>query len=211
MAAMNAEQTRQSLGPFLRGETLSDEQLNQVSLYLALLLKWNARINLTSVRGEEEMLTRHFGESFFAASSIFSAAPAASAIDLGSGAGFPGLPIAIYAPQTSVTLIESQNKKATFLREVVRELGLRNVEVFYGRGEAYAHTADLVTLRAVERLDEAVALAQKMVAPGGRLALMVGTGPDLGLPPEFDWKVGEVIPNSARRQLIVGTKNKEPR
>src|SRR5207248_4420990 len=115
--------------------------------YLDLLLKWNARINLTSVRDPQEILTRHFGESFFAAEHLFSNSPIPRfpdypiLFDLGSGAGFPGLPVAIYAPQAKIILLESQNKKATFLKEVAHGLTLTNVNVFSGRAEAYVAEA----------------------------------------------------------------------
>src|ERR1700716_112541 len=89
--------------------------LPQLSLYLDLLLKWNARTNLTAIRDPEEIVRRHFGESLFAARHIDPKTK--TLLDFGSGAGFPGLPIALYRPEIAVTLAESQNKKATFLRE----------------------------------------------------------------------------------------------
>src|SRR5207253_3232709 len=79
-------------------------------------------------------------------------------IDLGSGAGFPGLPLAIWSPTTKVTLIESQNKKAIFLKEAIRTMGLKNAEVFAGRGEDYPAKADLVAFRAVEKFEMAIAV-----------------------------------------------------
>src|ERR1700678_876525 len=92
------------------------EILPQLSLYLDLLLKWNARTNLTAIRDPEEIVRRHFGESLFAAQHI---GTPDTLLDLGSGAGFPGPPIALLHPRISVTLAESQNKKATFLREAI--------------------------------------------------------------------------------------------
>src|ERR1700723_3085155 len=94
----------------------------QLSTYLDLLLKWNARTNLTAIRDPEEIVRRHFGESLFTAVHL----PAAQTLlDFGSGAGFPGLPIALLRSELHVTLAESQNKKATFLREAVRTLALQ--------------------------------------------------------------------------------------
>src|SRR6202051_622831 len=92
--------------------------VSQLSIYLDLLLKWNARTNLTAIRDPEEIVRRHFGESLFAARHIDP--KTTTILYFGSGAGFPGLPIALYHPEITVTLAESQNKKATFLREVVR-------------------------------------------------------------------------------------------
>src|SRR6266478_3968362 len=166
---MDEQKISELLEPFLGGERLSAGQLEQVSAYLALLLKWNAKMNLTAVREPEEMVSRHFGESLFAARLLLTGAGVASVIDLGSGAGFPGLPLAIYAPEIPVTLIESQNKKATFLKEVARALDLKNVKVFGGRGEDFKETAELVTMRAVEKFEQSAATAAGMVSDGGRL------------------------------------------
>lgn len=255
---MQAARIASLLAPFLPASALTDAQLEQVSIYLDLLLRWNAKTNLTAVRAPEEIITRHFGESFFLARHVFSDEPprepslpergfpitqlpnspiSASSepilneqmsksaneqiaqtisqshnpdepmirctdepifneqmsksaneqmvVDLGSGAGFPGIPIKIYAPRARVTLIESQNKKATFLKEVIRALTLTTINVFSGRAEDYieAHTAtnariaqtpsgsasvlpaaaDIVTLRAVEHFDHALPLAARLL------------------------------------------------
>jgi 16S rRNA (guanine527-N7)-methyltransferase len=194
------------LAPFLR-HPLADEQLWQLSAYLDLLLKWNAKTNLTAIRDPEQIVARHFGESLFAAEHLLAGEPARSEIDLGSGAGFPGLPIAIYAPQAQVTLIESQNKKATFLKEVARSLPLENVTVFSGRGETYPDKADVVTMRAVERFGDAVKVAAKLVTPGGRLALLVGADQTQGgttALPDFHWSDAMPIPLSNQRVVWVG-------
>src|SRR5580692_2949123 len=131
--------------------------LPQLPTYLDLLLKWNARTNLTAIRDPEEIIRRHFGESLFAAQHI---GPCATLLDFGSGAGFPGLPIALVRPEIAVTLAESQNKKATFLREVVRTLGLPT-EVWSGRVESMPATRQFhtVTLRAVDNMSAAIASA----------------------------------------------------
>src|ERR1022692_1287749 len=123
LAAMDAARIAELLGPFLGGEPLSPDLAAQLQAYLELLLRWNARINLTAVRDPEQIVTRHFGESLFAARVLRDTgalAAGATLADVGSGAGFPGIPIQLFAPDVRVTLIESQNKKATFLREVVR-------------------------------------------------------------------------------------------
>src|SRR5215831_7209323 len=122
--------------------TLNQEQLNQTSAYLDLLLKWNTRINLTSVRDPKEIIARHFGESFFAASRLLGQS-VETVIDLGSGAGFPGLPMAIFAPGVQVTLLESNAKKTAFLNEAAYALRLSNAKTVRLRGEEYAGRADL--------------------------------------------------------------------
>jgi 16S rRNA (guanine527-N7)-methyltransferase len=154
--------------------------LRQLSLYLDLLLKWNARTNLTAIRDPEEIVQRHFGESIFTAARL---PPAATLLDFGSGAGFPGLPIQLFLPDLQVTLAESQNKKATFLREVIRTLGLKT-EVWAARVETMpeARTFDIVTLRAVDDMASALAGATPRVRPGGTLAVLASGTEGIPIP-----------------------------
>src|SRR4051812_21986895 len=202
---MDTSRIRELLQPFLGDVSLDARQLEQVRLHLELLIKWNAKTNLTAVRKEDEMVTRHFGESFFAARMLLNAS-VHSVIDLGSGAGFPGVPMAIYSPETKVTLIESQNKKATFLKEVTRALELSNVTVFQGRGEDFAGRAELVVLRAVEKFAGAVQTAAGLIAEGGRIGLMIGVAQRKSLPEDFAWEVGDPIPGAEGRIVIAGRK-----
>jgi 16S rRNA (guanine527-N7)-methyltransferase len=213
----------------LTPDSLTDQQLAQVSTYLDLLLKWNARINLTSVRQPEQIITRHFGESFFTARQLFPAPSGvvipserdragakeresrdlglSGLIDVGSGAGFPGLPIKIYLPALFVTLVESNQKKATFLRDVIRALTLTSVDVFAGRAEDCPRTAAIVTLRAVEKPERALPAAARLVSPGGRLALLLGAslaGNAQGLLPGFSWSTAVTLPGSSSRILLTG-------
>ena len=169
----DAHSIRLLLDPFLAGQELDPEQLGKIVTFLGLLERWNKKTNLTAIRAPEEIITRHFGESFFLATQLCKPEESFSAIDFGSGAGFPGIPLAMSAPLASVTLIEAQNKKATFLKEAVRALKLKNVNVFAGRGETFAGTADLVTLRAVEKFEQSVAAAAGLVSQGGRLGLLI--------------------------------------
>jgi len=172
-------------------------------------------MNLTAVRDEEHIVTRHFGESLFAAHHLFSnSRRPATVADVGSGAGFPGLPIKIYAPEVRLTLIESNHKKATFLREVIRALQLPGAEVFNGRAADFpATSADVVTLRAVERFEDALPEAARLVATSGTLALLVGA-PQAALSPQlapaFSWQRPIKLPLSQSRTLLIGTL-KEPK
>jgi len=194
------------LQPFIH---LDEMRLAAISKYIDLLIKWNARINLTAIRAPEEIVQRHFGESLFAASHILAEKSVKSAIDLGSGAGFPGVPFALLAPEVETTLLESNQKKATFLKESIYLLGLRNVKVFAGRAESYSQSADLVMLRAVEKFGEVLPLALKLVFPGGRLALLIGTSQiDLArsLLADVQWQVPLAIPSSHSRVFLVGTR-----
>jgi len=195
------------LQPFIQ---LDETRLRAISTYIDLLLKWNARMNLTAIRGPNEIVQRHFGESFFAAKHLLEQRRPQTAIDLGSGAGFPGLPFDMLAPDVQVTLIESQQKKASFLRELVRVLELKNVKVFGDRAESYRETAELVMLRAVERFQDALKMAISLTSRGGRIGLMIGSGQvelARSLSTEISWGDAVEIPCSNSRALLVGTRS----
>jgi len=171
--------------------------LPELSLYLDLLLKWNARTNLTAIRQPEEIVRRHFGESLFTARHL---GDPDTLLDLGSGAGFPGLPIALLRPEIHVALAESQSKKATFLREAVRTLGVPNVEVWATRAESLPpdrrfHT---VTLRAVDDMAAAIATAAPRVLH--QLVLLTGVPP--ALPADFTSLQPIPIPNTDSTVLV---------
>jgi 16S rRNA (guanine527-N7)-methyltransferase len=210
---------------------LCPAQLRDISTYIDILLRWNARINLTAIRNEEEIVTRHFGESLFAARQLFpkvypvssvppvvkdfafdvagfqSPKPALGLADLGSGAGFPGIPIKLWAPHVAVTLIESNHKKATFLREVVRSLALKNVDIENARAETLPSSSfTIVTLRAVERLNDVLPTAAGLLTPHGRLALLISSSQVESVHaalPHFNWNKPIPIPQSTSRQLLM--------
>ena len=206
-SAPNLQSTTSILQQFLRDRTLSAQQIEQVRTYLELLLRWNARINLTAVREPAEILARHFGESFFLASSLIGADASYDFIDVGSGAGFPGLPSKIFAPAIKVTLIESNNKKATFLREVIRALTLIDINVFAGRAQDFSGKADLVTMRAVEKFEDALPTAAALVRRTGRLAILIGVSQVARareLVKSLKWEAPVTVPQSRERVLLVG-------
>ena len=151
--------------------SLSPDALEQFRTYLDLLLKWNSCLNLTAIRDPETILRRHFVECIQCAQT-FPELENATLLDFGSGAGLPGIPIAICRPDFHVTLAESQRKKAAFLREVIRTLGL-SAEVFDGRVEALPENRQfaIVTLRAVDRMREACQAALPRVEGNGRILL----------------------------------------
>lgn len=238
------------------GDFLSPTQLDQISTYIDLLLRWNARINLTAIRDPEQIVPRHFGESLFMARHLFPSAPvitgdappiapfAMSAnsahdadrsqletrgskpprvVDLGSGAGFPALPIRIWAPHVHLTMIESNHKKAAFLREVVRALKLTNVDVLPERAESVAtrlskpsvgedaarepfQPADVVTFRAVEKFTQILPTAASFLAPNARLAVLVTLDQrqQLQAISTITWNHMSV-PRSHNRVLAIGT------
>ena len=212
---MEPAQIAELLHPFAAGITLSPQLLGQLQLYLDLLLQWNARINLTAVRDPEQIVTRHFGESLFAAQVLLdgqgSGAKDLTVADVGSGAGFPGIPMKLYAPELTLTLIESQNKKATFLREVIRRLELDRTEVFCGRAEQWGKTADFVTLRAVGQFKRALPVAADLVAPSRQVCLLIGAGqaPTAReiLGEDWTWQRPVLVPLSAERVVLVGSRS----
>ena len=136
-----------------------------------------------------------------------------SLADVGSGAGFPGIPIKLFAPNLALTLIESQNKKATFLREVIRTLELDHSEVFCGRAEQWGKTADLVTLRAVEQFERVLPAVADLVAPGGKLCLLIGAAQaptaDQLLRVSWTWQQPVMEPASAQRVVLVGSRRSD--
>jgi 16S rRNA (guanine527-N7)-methyltransferase len=185
------------LVPYIGPATVQDSLYESLSLYLDLLLRWNARTNLTAIRDPEHIVQRHFGESLFAGLHLSPHLPAdATLLDFGSGAGFPGLPIQLLLPKLRVTLAESQGKKAAFLREAVRSLGL-STEIREGRVETMAadRRFDAVTLRAVDRMQEATAVARSRVAAGGWLATFSTKHLDAGK--------SHPIPGSGRSLLLL--------
>lgn len=153
---------------------LTDSQAQQFSTYAALLEHWNSKLNLTAIRDPKQILERHFVESIFCAQHLVG--DPTTLLDFGSGAGFPGIPIAICRDDISITLLESTAKKASFLNEVVRSLGLSS-KVFSSRAEAMpaSQTYSAVTLRAVDKMELALPVAIARVKPGGHLALMTTT------------------------------------
>lgn len=222
-ATMDQDRIAALLAPFAAPGELSssDNLLRSISIYIDILLRWNARINLTSIRDPEQIIIRHFGESLFTARYLFPThtakwieeaknAPRLSLADLGSGAGFPGIPIKLVIPKLALTLIESNQKKSVFLREVLRTLELTDARVENARAETLSETWDVVTLRAVERLREVLPAAARLVAPQGRLMLLIGRSQiesACSALREFIWSPAVPIPLSDSRVLLVGGRN----
>ena|SRR5690348_1776183 len=189
---------------------LQSQDLSSISKYIDLLTKWNSRMNLTAVRDPHQMATRHFGESFFAAKSLIARDWRGLIVDVGSGAGFPGIPLAVWAGGAQVGLIESNAKKAAFLNQVIRTLELKNAKVFLGRAEIFAEHADMVTMRAVERFENVLPMATGHIKPGGRIGLMIGAaqvGAARELCPKLEWADPIVVPGGHSRVLLAGIRN----
>lgn len=173
--------------------------------YLSLCLRWNARLNLTAIRDEEGIVSRHFVESIACARALPEGI--VTLLDFGSGAGFPGVPISLCRPEIAVTLAESQGKKAAFLLEALRVLGI-DAKVHSGRAEALRAVFDCVTLRAVDRMEQAVLQAVRLVRTGGWLALMTTDAQVEGLKEaagaEFCWADPVRIAGGGERLIALG-------
>jgi 16S rRNA (guanine527-N7)-methyltransferase len=187
------------------GIPLYPELSERFAEYLAILLRWNAKLNLTALRQPEQIVQRHFAECIFAAGQI--PKNTKTLLDFGSGAGFPGIPISICRPEISVTLAESQQKKAAFLKETVRGLRLK-AEVFAGRVESMQDRLfDGVTLRAVDKMEAATRTAAAKVAPGGRIILFAtrttAEALQSGLP-DLDWQTPVPVPGLEHGVLLTG-------
>lgn len=177
--------------------------------YLTLILRWNARMNLTAVRDTEGVVRRHFVESIATARSLPEGIR--TLLDFGSGAGFPGIPIALCRPEMEITLAESQSKKAAFLQESVRVLGL-TCSVWPKRAEKLEQQFDCVVLRAVDSMEKAVTSAAVLLAPGGWLGILTTRDEQAklqrSLGNRFEWSEPVGLPDSEQRVSQLGKRVK---
>src|SRR5690348_15477478 len=153
----------------------SDRKLVAIAKYLELLKKWNQTVPLTSIEDDTEIVARHFGESMFAGSLLDMALGRLA--DVGSGAGFPGLPLKIDHPELRVSLIEPNIKKAAFLREVQATLGLAGVEIVRNRYEdskVEPNSFDFVSCRALGGYRRLLQWSKSALKPYGRVILWLG-------------------------------------
>ena len=199
MRANNSAGFGELLAAALKGICeLSAGQLAALEAHYRLLERWNARMNLTAVRSMEEAVVRHYAESLFLAHVLQGLGPAQGRVlDLGSGAGFPGIPVAVLLSDWPVTLVEANQRKAAFLRESTRELA--NIEVFATRVEAVVGHWDWVISRAV-RPDEVVAAARRL---GQSVALLVS---DEQAPVDgwISWREPIPLPWSEHSRVLLG-------
>ncbi|KPN16614.1 16S rRNA (guanine(527)-N(7))-methyltransferase RsmG [Xanthomonas sp. Mitacek01] len=200
---------RTELEAGLRTLGLSTDLAEPLLAYLALLLRWNQTYNLTAVRDPREMVVRHLLDSLAMVPHVDGLSTLA---DLGTGPGLPGIPLAIALPSLHVTLVESNGKKARFMREAIRQLKLRNAEVAESRIEAVDRPGqfDAITARALATLPDILRFGGHLPkADGGRLLAMKGVDPvdEIAALPA-GWQLESVTPLSvpgldAERHLVV--------
>jgi 16S rRNA (guanine527-N7)-methyltransferase len=185
--------------------SLDETAIARLLDYVDLLERWNAAYNLTAVRDPAEMVTRHLVDSL----AILPYVSGATLADLGSGAGLPGIPLAIAEPARETLLVDSNGKKARFLREAVRRLDLRHVRVAESRVEEVAGTFDCITARAFASLADMLRWGGHLLAPDGIWLAMKGRVAEDELdavPPDFHVeKIIELnVPGlDAERHLVI--------
>jgi 16S rRNA (guanine527-N7)-methyltransferase len=189
--------------------TVNDKQVLQIQQYINILLLWNEKINLTAIRDPMDILYRHFCESMYAATAV----PVENGrlADVGSGGGFPGLPLKILSPNLRVFLVESNLKKATFLAEVVRELELTDTQVLVRRYEELGEEIaplDYVCSRALGEFPSFLDWAHSEQIAAKQVILWIGARdlPDIQKVRTWDWHEPIQVPHSLRRLILVGNK-----
>jgi 16S rRNA (guanine527-N7)-methyltransferase len=190
------------------GIASTTEISSAIRAYIPLMLHWNRKMSLTTVTDPVEIVRFHFGESMFSAPILTT--KNGRLADVGSGAGFPGIPLKLVEPALEVTLIESNAKKASFLSEAIRELKIEGVEVYRGSFEGFDGGRlgfDYVTARALGMHDRLVRWSRREVNVDGSLILWLGEGDAVRVAKQRSWEWGESlpIPGSLRRFLLVGS------
>ena len=205
MLSLTNKQINEALTPY--GVLPAPELTVGIRTFIELLLKWNKAMSLTSVTELEQILAFHFGESLFALPML--PVEKSRLADVGSGAGFPGIPLAMARPSLEVTLIEPNAKKFAFLSEVIRQLGLRNVIAFRGRTsdlQSSDEGFEIVTARAVGQFNELIGWAKGKLTSGGKLLLWTGSedAEKIAGDTRIKWSSPVRIPHTDRRFILVG-------
>ena len=195
----------EALAPF--GISPSGDQVQKIREYLALLLRWNQSISLTSIDDPREIVARHFGESMYATK--IHPVENCRLADVGTGAGFPGLALKIVCPSIQLTLIESNRKKVTFLSETIRTLGFADVDIRQERFEEIQSEsigADIITARAVGQFKELLKWFRQALAHRGHILLWVGAedATRIAKTPGWTWQPAVHVPDSQRRFILIG-------
>jgi len=198
------ELVRSVLGPF--DFQPSAAMAEAIRRYVELLQRWNKRISLTSLEDTSEILERHFGESLFAVHAV--PISLGRLADVGSGGGFPGIPIKMAVPGVDLVLIESNARKAAFLSEVTRILGLASVSIINKRVEEIdsAGSLDFVVARALGSIPTLLNWAHSSLGANGKVVLWLGTNDskEVSSSPGWKWRLPILVPRSENRVILVG-------
>jgi 16S rRNA (guanine527-N7)-methyltransferase len=196
------------------GLTLGDSQIQQIQQYTRILLAWNEKVNLTAIRDPLEILYRHFCESMYGVRFLPPVENCRLA-DVGSGGGFPGIPLKILRPDLQVFLVESNYKKATFLAEVLRDLQLTDIKVLVSRFEELGEEVaplDVVCSRALGDFRNFLDWAGSPQVGAGQALLWLGGRDveDVKAVPGWIWQDTKPLPKSLQRYLLLGARSETP-
>lgn len=179
---MNPEKFKETLAQ--AGIELNDQQMTQFNRYFELLVEWNEKINLTAITEKEEVYLKHFYDSLTVAMQVDLTSEEFTLVDVGSGAGFPSIPLKIALPNLKITIVDSLNKRINFIHEVVNELGLEGVEAYHDRAETFGQNPqfrgqfDFATARAVARLNLLAEFCLPLVKKQGQFLAMKAQSAD---------------------------------
>jgi len=203
----------EQIADWLAGQNLAQAAnlSEKISEYLQLLARWNQKIRLTAIHEPDELLERHFGEAFLAARAV--PITAGILVDIGSGAGFPAVPIKLVIPAISVALIEANHKKCAFLKDLVQRLELKGVQVVQARIEDLPprqFSSDIITARAVGQFAAVLEWSHQALRPNGSLVLWLGgkAADPIQFEKDWEWRSPIPIPESRERFILIGAPRK---
>jgi 16S rRNA (guanine527-N7)-methyltransferase len=208
---LSDRQILDALSPY--GLVPNSDSLPLIREYISLLLKWNRAVSLTTVTNPVEIVARHFGEPIFATKLL--PVDNCRLVDIGTGAGFPGLSIKTFCPKLELILIESNKKKCVFLHEVVRALGFSSVEIRSERFEQIRPEtieANIITSRAVGEFKQLLRWSKNALVHRGHLMLWIGADDATRIvhAPGWIWQPAARIPESQRRFILIGRPAEDP-
>ena len=195
---------------------LTEEKLEKLNKFYNLLIEWNKKINLTRIEKEDEVYLKHFYDSLTIAK-VVDLSEIKTLCDIGTGAGFPGIVLKIIYPNLKITLIDSLQKRVNYLNEIIKDLGLDNIEAIHVRGEDYKGQYDVVTSRAVANIEKLLGYTMHLVSPTGIFIAMKGDiekelTPDVKKKIEKKYKIEKIekflLPKENSNRSLVVIKNK---
>ena len=195
---------------------LTEEKLKKLNKFYNLLIEWNKKINLTRIEKEDEVYLKHFYDSLTIAK-VVNLSEKKTLCDIGTGAGFPGIVLKIVYPNLKITLIDSLQKRVNYLNEIIKDLGLDNIEAIHVRGEDYKGQYDVVTSRAVANIEKLLGYTMHLVSPTGIFVAMKGDiekelTPDVKKKIEKKYKIEKIekflLPKENSNRSLIVIKNK---